>query len=185
MNVVRNCVLCDFRVFLILIPKIYRQPVVEFGWVVGIPDRVQSYLHTHARHAAAERGTGRNRSSGTEGATETGDKEGVAAQMVYHRPTRSGIYAFVSLFQPWRIGLNEISYTYPIEADDRRERYVLALRAYEWTPKRPDGAIRSSRFPHIERAEGISVVSSNPVPIPILSPLCDDYWEKLLQLAAL
>jgi CRISPR-associated protein Cst2 len=105
--------------------------------------------------------------------------------MVYHRPTRSGVYALVSLFQPWRIGLNEIDYRYSLDDEQRKKRFELALQAYEWTLKRPDGAMRSTRLPHIERAEGVLIASAKAVPVPLLSPLRDDYREKLRELAAM
>jgi RNA polymerase sigma factor (sigma-70 family) len=107
----------------------------------------------------------------------------VAAQMLYHRPTRSGVYALVTLFQPWRIGLNEVNYTYALNSDERTRRYQLALTAYEWTLKRPDGAMTTTRFPHIEGIEGIVLISRQAVPVPMLSPLREDYREKLKTLA--
>jgi CRISPR-associated protein Cst2 len=115
------------------------------------------------------------------GAEQSERPEG-AAQMVYHRPTRSGVYALVTLFQPWRIGLNEVEYCY-IDDAQRKERYNLALTAYEWTLKRPDGAMTTTRFPHIQGIEGIVLISGQPVPVPMLSPLQDDYREKLQKLA--
>jgi CRISPR/Cas system-associated protein Cas7 (RAMP superfamily) len=115
------------------------------------------------------------------GAEQSERPEG-AAQMVYHRPTRSCVYALVTLFQPWRIGLNEVEYCY-IDDAQRKERYNLALTAYEWTLKRPDGAMTTTRFPHIQGIEGIVLISGQPAPVPMLSPLQDDYREKLQKLA--
>ncbi len=180
-----ECTLCDIHGFLVQTPTIHRQSVVEFGWVVGVPGRVHRDLHTHARHAATERGIETNQDSGTEASGEGAAREGAAAQMVYHRPTRSGVYAFLSLFQPWRIGLNEISYTYAVTGDERKRRYELAIQAYEWTIKRPDGAMRSTRLPHIEAAEGIVVYSTQPIPVPLLTPIREDYREKLETIATM
>jgi hypothetical protein len=59
----------------------------------------------------------------------------------------------------------------------------LALTAYEWTFKRPDGAMTTTRFPHIEGIEGIVLISRQAVPVPMLSPLREDYREKLKTLA--
>ena len=112
-----------------------------------------------------------------------GDSEEVRAQMTYHRPTRSGTYAFVTLFQAWRIGLNEVNYTYALDDDVRTQRYEVALTAYEWTFHRPDGAMTTTRLPHIEGAEGVVLLARSPVPVPILSPLRDDYRSQLRHLA--
>ncbi len=172
----KRCVLCDLHGFLVQAPTIHRQSVVEFGWTVGLPGQVYRDVHVHARHAPAERGVDRERRPADEERTE------VAAQMLYHRPTRSGAYGLVTLFQPWRIGLDEVSYSYAIGEDERAKRYQLALTAYEWTFKRPDGAMTTTRYPHIEGLEGVILVSRKPVPVPLLSPLKDDYREKLEEL---
>ena len=189
---VERCVLCDLHGFLVQRPTIHRQSVVEFGWIVGVPGRFHRDIHVHARHAVAERGI----SSESEGESEeeeqpeertetAGERTEVTAQaqMVYHRPTRSGVYALVTLFQPWRIGLNEVNYTYALDNLEQARRYRLALTAYEWTLKRPDGAMTSTRFPHIEGIEGIVLISRQAVPVPMLSPLREDYREKLKELA--
>ncbi len=166
----KRCALCDLHGFLVQRPTVHRQSTVEFGWVVGIRERTQRDLHIHARHAMTE-------------AQESQQQEGVSPQMLYHRPTRSGVYAFVTLFQPWRIGLNEVNYQYAVSEKERGHRYLVGLMAYEWTFKRPDGAMTTTRLPHIEGAEGLVLVAEKPVPVPLLSPLCDDYRQQLKQLA--
>jgi CRISPR-associated protein Cst2 len=169
---IERCVLCDLHGFLVTELPLPRQSTVEFGWVVGIPE-VKRDIHVHARHAIQF-----PLPQGQQPAEE------VAEQMPYHRPTRSGVYALVTLFQPWRIGLNEVNYTYAWDSDEERtRRYQLALTAYEWTLKRPDGAMTTTRFPHIEGIEGIVLISRQAVPVPILSPLREDYRERLEVLA--
>ena len=184
-TVITSCTLCDLHGFLVQRPTINRQSTVEFSWVVGLPEQTQRDLHIHARHAPGERGEAEG-----EGAqepkqdqqTQQQERE-VRAQMLYHRPTRSGIYAFVTLFQAWRIGLNEVDYSYALDDDARRKRYEAALTAYEWTFKRPDGAMTTTRLPHIEGVEGVLLVARTAVPVPILSPLREDYHAQLTQLA--
>jgi len=169
---VSQCVLCDLHGFLVQRPTIHRQSTIEFGWVVGVPEQIHRDLHIHARHAIGER---------TE---EQQASEEVSAQMLYHRPTRSGVYAFVTLFQAWRVGLNEVNYTYAVNDDsERKKRYEVALTAYEWTFKRPDGAMTTTRLPHIGGIEGLVLVARKPVPVPLLSPLRNDYCENLKTLA--
>jgi CRISPR-associated protein Cst2 len=189
---ITRCILCDLHGFLVQRPTIHRQSVVEFGWIVGVPGKFNRDIHVHARHAAAERGISAeaegeeeevSEEQTQEQTTEEARRMEVAAQMLYHRPTRSGVYALVTLFQPWRIGLNEVNYTYALDSDERTRRYRLALTAYEWTLKRPDGAMTTTRFPHIEGIEGIVLISRQAVPVPMLSPLREDYREKLKTLA--
>lgn len=178
-----RCVLCDLHGFLVQRPTIHRQSVVEFGWIVGVPEKFYRDIHVHARHAVAKRGVAEAEGAPSEEQAQEAEQTEVAAQMVYHRPTRSGVYALVTLFQPWRIGLNEVTYTYALDANGQKGRYQLALTAYEWTLKRPDGAMTTTRFPHIEGIEGIVLISRQPVPVPMLSPLREDYLEKLKALA--
>jgi|FaiFalDrversion2_1042247.scaffolds.fasta_scaffold02907_3 CRISPR-associated protein Cst2 len=180
---IKRCVLCDLHGFLVQRPTIHRQSVVEFGWIVGVPEKFYRDIHAHARHAVAERGVQEEERAETEEEAHEAERTEVAAQMVYHRPTRSGVYALVTLFQPWRIGLNEVNYTYALDPSEQASRYRFALTAYEWTLKRPDGAMTTTRFPHIQGIEGIVLFSRKAVPVPMLSPLRDDYREKLESLA--
>jgi len=186
-QVLQRCVLCDLHGFLVQRPTIHRQSTVEFGWVVGVPEQIHRDLHIHARHAIGAQGMGQEETV-SEGEVSGEEMEQarpeVTAQMLYHRPTRSGVYAFVTLFQAWRIGLNEVNYTYALnDENDRKKRYELALTAYEWTFKRPDGAMTTTRLPHIEGAEGLVLVAKTAVPVPLLSPIRDDYRQQLKDLA--
>ncbi|HHY34168.1 MAG TPA: DevR family CRISPR-associated autoregulator [Firmicutes bacterium] len=187
---IKNCVLCDLHGFLIQTPPVSRRSTVEFGWAVGIPE-VYRDIHTHARHAAAER-TAREERGKTRGVQQEEDRsaidqeeqeEEVSAQMIYHRPTRSGTYAIVSLFQPWRIGLNEIDYQYAIDNASRNKRFHLALQAYKHMFQQTQGAMVSTRLPHVEGMAGVVAISHGNTPVPVLSPLRDDYQKQVEDLA--
>jgi len=186
---ISNCILCDLHGFLMQTPAISRRSTVEFGWAVGLPE-VHREIHVHARHAVAGRMQREERDEARRGREERRrrgeqvEAEEVAAQMVYHRPTRSGVYAVVSLFQPWRIGLNEVNYEYAIDGDSRVRRYRLALEGYKNLLQRADGAMTSTRLPHTEGIEGIVTVSRRNAPAPVFSPLRDDYRQQLEALAA-
>ncbi|MHA1578291.1 MAG: DevR family CRISPR-associated autoregulator [Candidatus Freyarchaeota archaeon] len=161
---IKECSMCDIQGFLVQTPTGSRTSTVEFGWALGIP-KVYRDIHVHARHALGEKARG-----GSEEEPET-------TQMVYHRPTRSGTYAIVSLFQPWRIGLNNVSLEYNIDVEERKRRFKLALKAYQAMFLRMDGAMTTTRLPHTEGFEGIIVVSSDNFPAPVISPLRNDYKE--------
>jgi CRISPR-associated protein Cst2 len=90
---------------------------VEFGWAIGLPNQFHRDIHSSYKSASGEK----THSNGNS----------VSEQMIYNRPTRSGTYAFISVFQPWRIGLNEINYTYAVNDDARKKRYNLVLDAYK------------------------------------------------------
>ncbi|MBS7251019.1 MAG: DevR family CRISPR-associated autoregulator [Candidatus Freyarchaeota archaeon] len=165
---ISECAICDLHGFLVQTPTGARPSTIEFGWALGIP-KIYRDIHVHARHALGEKA--REKGAGKE-AVET-------TQMLYHRPTRSGMYAIVSLFQPWRIGLNNVNFEYNIEPKERKRRYELALKAYQAMFLRMDGAMTTTRLPHLEDFEGVIVVSNNNFPAPVVSPLNNGYKEKL------
>ncbi len=164
------CALCDLHGFLRTEEAIPRSSTVEFGWAVGIPDAFYRDVHVHARHEVEGRVRAR------EQAEET------PVQMVYHRPTRSGVYAIVTVFAPWRIGLNEITYRYA-KGVDRQARYRLAMDAYKATFARAHGAMTSTRLPHFEEFKGAVVVSTRNFPVPTPSPLRPEYLGALDRLS--
>lgn len=166
---IKSCALCDLHGFLVQRPTIARPSTIEFGWALGLPEKIHRDIHLHARHSMVGR-------TKEESVTEGEEPEGaITAQMIYHRPTRSGVYAIVSIFQPWRIGLNEVDYNYVIDDERRQSRYQLALNAFKATFIRTDGAMTSTRLPHIEAIEGVVVISETNFPAPTISPIKDDY----------
>jgi len=104
------------------------------------------------------------------------------SQMVYNRPTRSGVYAVVTVFSPWRIGLEHLHYTYPIDEPERLKRYQAAMRAYQAVFWRTDGAMTTTRLPHVEGFEGNVVVSRTNLPVPVVSSLNGEYDRELCSL---
>jgi CRISPR-associated protein Cst2 len=198
-----KCVLCDTHGFLVQVPTVSRQSTIEFGWAVGIPE-VQRSTHVHARQAVhtayipidEEREKGKwGREKCSEGDCETKEEDSslfrikgkwyceahrptATPQMLYYRPTRSGTYAIISVFQPWRIGLNNVTRKY-VEGINRSERYKLALKAYQAMFLKPEGAMTTTRLPHTENFEGTIIVCRASFPAPVISPIKIDYKEEI------
>ncbi|MGB9779034.1 MAG: DevR family CRISPR-associated autoregulator [Candidatus Bathyarchaeales archaeon] len=158
-----NCIICDVHGFLVQRPTFSRKSTVEFGWAFALPNNFYRDIHVHTRVAPGEK----------EATAETTE------QMIYNRPTRSGVYAFVSVFQPWRIGLNEVDYTYNISDVARKARYDLVLEAYKAMMTRLEGAMTSTRLPHFGDFTGVIVETPNAFPVPVISPLKDDYIQQI------
>ncbi len=177
---IETCILCDLHGFLVEKPTISRPSTVEFGWALGLPNRTYRDIHIHARHSMEGLSSGGAEKS--ESNEEAGEKQ-VTAQMIYHRPTRSGVYAFVSVFQPWRIGLNEVNYTYAIDDGQREKRYQLAINGYKATFMRTEGAMTSTRLPHVESMEGVIAISEVNFPAPVISPLRESFLEEMENIA--
>jgi CRISPR-associated protein Cst2 len=199
MKTALECELCDVHGFLVEHPQLARDSLVQFGWAVGLQD-VGRDIHTHARHAVVpieeqdrkEKGNwGQDKCSVRGCESDSSEKDLLkikgkwycedhlpTAQMLYYRPTRSGNYAVVSLFQSWRIGLNDLTMKYETSVD-RTERYKQVLKAYQAMFLRPDGAMTATRLPHVENFRGIIALSQTNHPVPILSPLKDDYQGEM------
>jgi len=174
-----DCILCDLHGFLIERPTVARPSTLEFGWAVGVPE-VHRGIHLHARHAVGEKAKAKP-SGEAENSEETkAGKE--SSQMIYHRPTRSGQYAVISVFRPWRIGLNHVDMTY-VNNVDREARYKLALSAYGALFLNPEGAMTTTRLPHSGPIEGAVIYTTTNHPTPLISPLHDDYIQELQDLS--
>lgn len=171
LNEALKCTICDTHGFLLQKPTLSRKSTIEFGWALALPNKFYRDIHVHTRVAAGEK------------VRQKGVKADISEQMIYNRPTRSGIYAFVSVFQPWRIGLNEIDYTYVIDKNARKARYGLVLDAYKAMLTRLEGAMTTTRLPHFEECEGMIVTSRSAMPVPIISPLVENYVQQIETIA--
>ena len=181
---ISQCALCDLHGFLVEKPTINRASCIEFGWAVGLPEHNHRDLHLHARHAVGERAKPSKADEDAEAGTGESSESAGTSQMVYNRPTRSGQYAVVSVLSPWRIGLEHFEYTYVIDEEERQRRYQHALRAYQAMFWRPEGAMTTTRLPHVEGFSGAVVVSTTNLPAPVVSGLADDYLDQLDGLVA-
>ena len=165
----RRCALDDTEGTLIArgARSIPRKSVAEFGWVVGLPDKVRTESYFHVRYAQ-ERG---------------GEGEEAQAQPIFHRPASSGIYAVVATFELARIGFNDIIQTYAIPEEERLRRYQAFLESVLYTFVEPNGAMRGTQNPHIVAFEGVVTVSHAVLPAPTISPLAEDYREQVQRVA--
>ena len=161
--------------FLLQKPACSRESTLEFGWAIGIPEVIKE-THIHARHTLeTEKITSEVKGEERE--------EERARQMIYHRPTRTGEYGVISVFQPWRIGLNDSTMEYVVKDNERKERYKYALRAYEALFTRTEGAMTSTRLAHTESFNGVIVYTETNFPVPVISPLKDTYIEEITKIS--
>jgi CRISPR-associated protein Cst2 len=202
-----KCELCDIHGFLVQKPTVSRSSTVEFGWALGIPQVIRD-IHTHARHSVHEELVmpEEEKEAGKWGDVKCSVKECEtdqsesklykikgkwycedhiperAVQMLYHRPTRSGEYAIVSVFQPWRIGLNNVTIKYT-NGINRENRYKLALKAYMAMFTRTEGAMTSTRLPHTTNFSGIIVIAKDNMPVPVISPLKENFIDEIKKIS--
>lgn len=177
-ELLKTCAMDDIEGILITEGKrsLPRKSVVEFGWVVGIPDKVETDSYFHVKYATSDR----TKSEASRAVEEkTGSNLG---QAIFHRPTSSGIYAAICHVELARIGFNDISQQYAIDAEQRALRARALLESVLYTFLQPNGAMRSSQAPHIVNLEGVVSISAGATPAPTVSPLKDDYRDQMLRL---
>ncbi len=150
-----------------------RKSVVEFGWVVGVPELVETDSYFHVKYATER--SGERRAEDRE-AQATGANLG---QAIFHRPASSGVYAAVCHLELARIGFNDITQQYAIDAEQRALRARALLESVLYTFMQPNGAMRSAQAPHLVDFEGVVSVSSGSTPAPTVSPLKDTYAEQI------
>lgn len=151
--------------------SVARKSAVEFGWVVGRPHEVATESFFHAKYVPE----GRDKGSGE--ASNVG-------QNIFHRPASSGRYAVVLNVDLYKIGRNDITLQYDLDATQRAARIDAVLRALAATFVKPTGAHRNTQNPHIVDFDGVIATSSSTLPAPAVSPLNTNYVDELLRVRA-
>ena len=153
--------------------SIPRKSVVEFSWVVGLPERTTTDSYFHVKYAS-ERSADRREADSAEAARGAN-----LGQAIFHRPASSGVYAVVMNLELARIGFNDITQTYAISDEDRLTRHATLLESVLYTFLEPNGAMRSTQNPHIVGFAGVVTISRQVVPAPTISPLDDGFAAEL------
>ncbi|MED4572910.1 DevR family CRISPR-associated autoregulator [Brevibacillus agri] len=149
-----------------------RKSTVEFGWMVGLPDKTRTESYFHVKFDP-------NRGQGSGG--ESGANLG---QNIFYRPASSGEYAVVMNAELSRVGFNDVEREYQIPAEARKERVKALLESVLLTFIKPLGAHRNTQFPHIVNFAGVVSVSTSTVPAPTVSPLKKDFSQELQSIQA-
>lgn len=156
--------------------SVARKSCVEFGWVVGIPDRTHTEQYFHVKYAPETRA----KSAGQE---EPGEGSVVGRQAIFHRPASSGIYALICHLELNRIGLNDLTRSLDIDKAARTKRRKATIQALMSTLIHPAGAQRNTQSPHIVDCQGVIATSRSYLPAPMMSPLNDNYIDQVQALA--
>jgi len=176
----RTCAVDDMAGILITEGKrsLPRKSVVEFGWVVGLPDAVTTDSYFHVKYAN-ERSESK-RKEDRDSTESTGSNLG---QAIFHRPASSGVYAAICHIDLARIGFNDITQTYAIDAAQRAARAKILLESVLFTFIEPNGAMRTTQAPHLVNFEGVVSFSKTSIPAPTVSPLKDEFVNHVGNLA--
>ena len=114
------------------------------------------------------------------------DDKKLTSQMPFNKSYASGIYAFVSALDVYRIGLVELNLgnhnLYAIDDNERKNRIKVAIEAYRLMLSGQIGASLSHALPHQNPIEVLVAYSeTGPLPFPV-SPMYSDYLEKTIGL---
>jgi len=174
-----RCVLDDIEGNLITADRSTpRKSVVEFGWVVGVPEMTKTNSYFHVKYTT-ERGEAARAAAAEEEARQAN-----LGQTPFHRPASSGIYAIVSHYEVSRIGFNDINRRYALDEEARQARYKALLESVLYTFVHPKGAMRAAQLPHIVAFEGVVTYTTAVLPAPTVSPLNPAYPQNIEQVAA-
>lgn len=173
-GIVSTCTVCDAHGVLIT-EKIGtnksstntpRKSTVEFGWIVGIPNKngTESYIHTKLVSDAGAKGSA------------TSSNEG---QNIFHRPANHGTYAFICNIDIYRIGFNDIDRSYSITEEARKNRYRAIVQSLINSLLNPKGAMSSTQKPHITDFKGVVSSTYTLTPAPTISAINEGYRVEL------
>lgn len=161
-KVLKLCSISDLEGFMVTVKggqTLKRESVIEFGTVIGVPTFVKTQSYFHAKY-------------------------GVDNPTPYNVQVSSGLYATVLNIEAFRIGYNPHSFTYAIDAAERKKRLDALLKSVLYTYLQPNGAKRNTHLPHPDRFEGVITVSTRRCPAPMISPLqIESYQRQITSLA--
>ncbi len=178
-DMIKTCAVSDMMGILVTAGgrSIPRKSVVEYGWAVGVPGNVETETYFHVKYAS-------ERSKGTRDAAKAEDeRQANIGQAIFYRPASSGQYAIVVNLELARIGFNDITQTYAIEAEGRAKRQKALLESLLHTLIEPAGAMRAAQNPHIVDLRGVVALSHDVVPAPALSALNPAFEAELGRVA--
>lgn len=145
-----------------------RKSVVEFGWIIGLPEAVTTGEYFHVKYAPDRR----------EKPTDKDEREGNLGQAIFHRPASSGVYAIVGNLEVARICYNDISQTY-LDGTDRQAQYAALVESLLYTFVEMNGAMRNTQLPHLVALDGVVAVSYGVAPAPTVSPLNPNFMAEI------
>jgi CRISPR-associated protein Cst2 len=166
-EILKRCAVTDCEGTLVVAEgySVPRKSCVEFGWIVGRPDRTRTHSYVHVKYDPESRGS----STGEEG----------LGQALFYRPANSGQYSTAVHIEFDRVGRNDITLSYTIDETERRKRTLALLQSVVYTFVRPRGAHRNTQLPHVLEFEGAISTSTGPVPAPSVSSLANDYRDRI------
>ena len=174
-DALRSCVVDDAAGILITSEiggkkrSIARKSCVEIGWAVGRPEATTTDSYFHAKYVPEGRGKGSGEGSNL-------------GQNIFHRPASSGQYAVVLNVDFFRVGRNDITLAYELDAEARKARCAALARSVLSTFVKPTGAHRNTQNPHIVDFTGVIATSETSIPAPSVSALNKEFTSQVISI---
>jgi CRISPR-associated protein Cst2 len=135
-----------------------KKSIIEFGWLIGIPEKNTTDSYFHSKNAPNEN------------------------PVPFNRPANSGQYAFVCNIEAFRIGLNEQNRKYTNNID-RVKRYKATLQALLSSFINPQGAMTVARNLTLPISKSCNILREI-IPAPTISPINPGYEKEVQTIAA-
>jgi CRISPR-associated protein Cst2 len=178
--ILQRCAVTDLEGILVTAggQSLPRKSVVEFGWVIGVPEHVETDSYFHVKYSS-------DRSAGARAKAGSEESRGAnVGQAIFYRPASSGVYAIVLNLEAARVGFNDLSQRYAVDEPARTARLKVLLESVLHTFVEPAGAMRSTQNPHLVDFGGVVTISRDVVPAPCLSPLKPDFVDDVKKVSA-
>lgn len=178
-NKVRECLIDDIEGFMDARKgkNIKRNSCIQFSWAIATEENeYQTMLHTRVDSTS---GNKKKKAEKDSLANEGNTNKDQNTQMLFHRPIRSNEYAVTVMVDLDRIGFDDEKLIYAVSDEVRLDRQKKCIKAIIDLFTDMEGAMCSTRLPHICGLEGVVVVKNDKNQIlSKYSALNDDYIEE-------
>ncbi|MEX0083013.1 DevR family CRISPR-associated autoregulator [Clostridium butyricum] len=153
-----------------------RTSCIKFSWAIATQENEYSeMLHTRVDPTQSNNKKKRDKSKDYDDANTNKDQN---TQMLFHRPLRSNEYAITIQVDLDRIAFDDEKLTYTLSEDKTKERQIKCIKALKNMFIDMEGALCSTRLPHICGIEGVIVKKQDKNSVLCkYSALQDDYKE--------
>lgn len=157
-----------------------RTSPIKFSYAISIDENeYQTMLHSRVDPTSANNKTKKQKieqDGDTTSDANTNSKQN--PQMIFYRPFRSNIYAITVEIELDRIGFDDEKLIYAVDEEIRIKRQKKCLQALINMFIDMEGAMCSTRLPHLRNIEGVIVQKTDKNDVLVkYSALNDDYKE--------
>lgn len=178
-NKVKECIVDDIEGFMTAKKgkTKKRTSCIQFSWAIATEENeYQTVLHSRVDSTSLN---SKKKSKKESADNEDGTSVDQNTQMIFHRPIRSNEYALTIVVDLDRIGFDDEKLIYAISEEERILRQKKCIRAIVNLFTDMEGAMCSTRLPHICNIEGIvSIKTDKNQVLSKYSALNDDYIEE-------